>query len=164
MKRITSPIYRFGVVAAAIGVNEQTLRNWLFRAKDLDLFTERPQGGWRSFDERDVWVLAIVVELMRFGATINEAVDAARQAMDIRRNGRTLEGVPHSLFAAPAPDGWFVGEDKSLVLHHGGGGAVLEIPMRGVLSAAVQRLDLANGADSSLRISAALEPSAPARR
>lgn len=143
MNRIAAPTYRFGVVAAALGVNEQTLRNWLHRAKDPDLFTERPQGGWRSFDERDVWVLAIVAEFMRFGATTNEAVDAARQAMDIRRNARTLEGVPRSLFAAPSPDGWFVNEDKGLVMHHSGGGAVLEIPMRGVLSAAVRRLDAA---------------------
>lgn len=139
MKRISIPTYRFGAVATAIGVNDQTLRNWLFRGKDLDLFTERPPGGWRAFEERDVWVLAMVVEFMRFGSTINEAVDAARQAMGLS-NPRTLEGVPLYLYSAPRPDGWVVNEDKGLVLEVSGCPSVLEIPMQQVLSSAVMRL------------------------
>lgn len=140
MKRIEPPRYRFGAVATAIGVNDQTLRNWLFRGKNLDLFTDRPAGGWRSFEENDVWVLALVVEFMRFGATINEAADAARQAMDVSRNARTLEGVPRCLYAAPHPDGWIIDEDKSLVVANSGCPSVLEIPMQLVLSMAVGRL------------------------
>jgi len=140
MKRNIIPHYRFGAVAAAIAVNEQTLRNWLYRGKDLDLFTDRQPGGWRSFEERDVWVLALVVEFMRYGANINEAVDAARQAMHVGRNARTLEGVPGHLYAAPHPDGWVVNEDKNLVLTTSGSRSALEIPMRQVLFDAVRRL------------------------
>ena len=143
MKRIAPPTYRFGAVAAAIDVKEQTLRNWLFRGKNLDLFTERPAGGWRAFEERDVWVLALVVEFMRFGANINEAVDASRQAMDIRRDAYNPMSLPKELYAAPLPDGWVVGEEKNLVLIGTGGGSILEIPMRAILAAAVARLRLA---------------------
>lgn len=148
MKRTALPTYRFGAVAAAIGVNDQTLRNWLFRNKNLDLFTKRPLGGWRSFDERDVWVLALVVELMRFGATINEAVDASRQAMDIRRDARSPETLPRALYAAPSPNGWEIDEDKGLILHRSGSRSVLEIPMRSVLSEAARRLCVASGGDA----------------
>lgn len=141
MKRNDLPSYRFGSVAKAIGVPEQTLRNWLFRGKDLDLFTERPAGGWRAFEERDIWVFALMVEFMRFGSTVNAAVDAARQALDIRRNPRTLEGVPHHLYAAPHPDGWEVSEDKEMVVRVSGCPSVLEIPMQQVLADTARRLE-----------------------
>jgi hypothetical protein len=147
MKRTASPTYRFGTVAAAIGVNDQTLRNWLFRNKDLDLFTKRPPGGWRWFDERDVWVLSLVVEFMRFGATIAEAVDASRQAMDIRRNARSPETLPDTLYAAPSGYGWEIDEDKSLAIDRSGSPSVLEIPMRTVLSRAVRRLCVSHEGD-----------------
>lgn len=82
-----------------------------------------------------------MTEFMRFGATVNAAVDAARQALDIKRNPRTFEGVPHHLYAAPHPDGWIVDEDKAMVLRVSGSLSVLDIPMQQVLANTARRLE-----------------------
>ena len=136
--------YRFGQVAAAAGVSDSTLRNWLFRAetrgKKLDLFTDRPAaGGWRSFDERDVWVFALAAEFMRHGAVIEEAVDAARQGMGLY-SPDDLSNVPSYLYAAPDSLGWVILEDEGMVRDISGHLTVLKIAFREVLATASSRL------------------------
>jgi hypothetical protein len=131
--------YRFSQAAAALGMTEAALRNWMTRSK-LDLWGTRPSGGWRTFTDEDVIVLAVAACMVRFGAGANAAVDA------IRRVIVNAEPIPYSIFAAPYPRGsaldgkWRASTDKELVDQMTGGAGVLEIPANRLAAAALKRL------------------------
>lgn len=141
------PSYRFGQVAAAIGVKEQTLRNWLFRHDDLDLFTARPKGGWRSFEEKDVFILAVAAELIRFGAPVKVAIDAVRQGLGFVDFDQ-VQTIPRLLYAAPDSDGWYCDPDENLVRHVAPALTVAKISVLEVLAAARGRLVAAERGDA----------------
>ena len=137
------PTYRFSQAAAAIGVTEAALRNWMTR-NDLDLFGERPKGGWRSFNRKDVFVLALAAEMVRFGAPVKEAVDAARQGLGMT-DLVSLEGMPRWLFCAPDGfgTGWGAWDDEGLAMELTGGPSLLKIAVPICLNNARKRLDAA---------------------
>ena len=96
------PTYRFGAAAAAIGISEQALRNWLTR-NEVDLFEKRPGGGWRSFSESDIFVLSVTAELVKFGCPVDDAVRIARECLG-SMNFATLTDMPQHIWAAPMPE------------------------------------------------------------
>lgn len=106
-------MYRFGLVARAIGLGEPALRNWL-RRNEIDLFEPKPESGWLTFTLNDVFVLAIAAQLVRFGAPVKAAVDGVRCGLG-SVNFETLEGLPDYLFAAPFGERWEVSGNENLV-------------------------------------------------
>lgn len=132
-------MFRFSQAAAAIGVTEAALRNWMTR-NNLDLFDARPAGGWRTFSERDIFVLAIAAELIRFNAPVRAAVEAARTGLG-DMNFKTLAGMPNHLFAAPNAHGWDARTDEGLVRATSGSHSILKINVPKCLHAARLRLD-----------------------
>jgi len=135
----TAPSYRFAQVAKAIGVTEPGLRNWMTRNK-LDLFEGRPERGWRSFSENDVFVLALAAELVRFGAPVEDAVDAVRGGL-AEVNFRTWEGLPTHLYASPCRfGGWRAYKDEAFATGMSSSGSVLKVPVPIILVAARKTL------------------------
>ncbi len=133
--------YRFSEAAAAIGITEAALRNWMTRNK-LDLFEERPEGGWRTFSENDVLVLALAAKLVTFGAKVDEAVQAAGIAL-ANVNFSTMAGLPRYYWAAPSRfGGWHVDADEGMTLHQAadGGAAAIRIAPTMVLAGALKLL------------------------
>lgn len=132
--------YRFGQAAAAIGVKEQTLRNWLFRHGDFDLFNERPEGGWRAFTEADVIVLAVTAELIRVSnATVSQAISAVRLALG-EMDFLTNAGMPNVIHFAPNGLRWFADENEKLVREVTGSPTVVSLAVPIVIRSAVGRL------------------------
>lgn len=132
-------MYRFGQVAAAIGMNEGQFRNWLTRDR-IVLSGHRTSGGWRTFTERDVMVLALAAELVRFGARVFEAVKAVSSAVD--NGGLMAMAAPYAQWWA-APDlkgGWLLDESAPFVFVHSGGSTMLCVPTGDVLEAVMLRL------------------------
>ena len=138
-------MYRFGHVAFAVGLGEPALRNWLRRNK-IDLFEAQPESGWRVFTENDVFVLALAVELVRFGSPVKDAVDAIRKAMGFV-NFKTWEHLPQVIFAAPDGSGWYAGDNEGLV-HARCGPAYMKIAVPEVMNTARKRLLGYEGASS----------------
>lgn len=130
-------MYRFGQVARAVGVGEPTLRNWLQR-NEIDLFEPRPETGWLSFTENDVFVLAVAAELIRLGAKVKPAVDAVRVGL-AGVNFKTWEGRPDYLFAAPGENGWYASEDENMTATLCGP-SLVKIAVPVVMAAARRRL------------------------
>ena len=97
-------MYRFSQVASAIGITEAALRSWLTRHR-IDVGTNRPEGGWRSFDSEDVYKLAVVAEMLKFGLTVTEAYQALTKCLEDTAHG-TVSGLPDFLYARPDKDGW----------------------------------------------------------
>lgn len=132
-------MYRFPQAAMGIGLTEPALRNWVGR-NDVDLFGERPKGGWRWFSENDVFVLAVAAELVRFGAKVQPAVDAAREGLAFT-NFSTWEGLPNHLYAAPEATGrWVANSNRELVLEVTGALTLVELNVPRILQATRVRL------------------------
>lgn len=131
-------MYKFGQVAAAIGVSEASLRNWMTRY-ELDLFGARPRGGWRTFIEKDVYVLALAAELVRFGGTVCEAVGAARQRLGLI-DAANFEELPRYIYAAPDGPGWFTADDEGMVAAKTNSPTIVKIAVPICLSHARRRL------------------------
>jgi hypothetical protein len=131
-------MYKFRQVAAAIGVSEASLRNWMTRY-ELDLSGSRPKGGWRTFIEKDVYVLALAAELVRFGGTVCEAIGAARQRLGLM-DATTFEGLPRFMYAAPDGAGWFTADDEGIVAAKTKSPTVVKISVPICLSQARRRL------------------------
>ena len=135
-------MYRFGQAAIAIGIPEASLRNWMTRNK-LDLFDARPDRGWRTFTENDVYILAMARELVKFGVPVKSAVDAVRIGLG-GTNFETWDGLPTFLFAAPDhADEWVCDQDEGLVLTVTGSATVAKVAVPIVLAAARRRLSTA---------------------
>jgi hypothetical protein len=112
-------VYRFGQAAAALGVPEQRLRNWLHRHKEIDLFGSRPQGGWRSFTEEDLFVLAVAARLFAYGCPFVTAVNEVRCALDAKWLVEPAKAPPF-LFAAETASGWCATTDENLLWAYNG--------------------------------------------
>ena len=108
-------MYRFGQAAAAIGITEAALRNWMTR-NTIDLWGERPAAGWRTFTKRDVLVLALANEMVRYGAKVDHAVRAVQFAM-ADAPGADPYRLPAELYAVALPDGtWDLRGDEGAAL------------------------------------------------
>lgn len=105
-------MYRFGQVAHAVGLGEPALRNWLRRNK-VDLYQEQPVSGWRVFVEKDVLVLALAVQLVRFGSPVKAAVEAVQNGL-FEWDFETWENLPEWLYFAPSPydETWEAASDE----------------------------------------------------
>lgn len=131
--------YRFGQTAAAIGVTGAALRNWMSR-NEVDLWGERPEGGWRSFSDRDVYVLALAAELVNYGAKVDEAVNAVQGAIANAPGGDPL-GLPSYLYAARSRfGGWEMHADEGLALTLANHRSVIKLAPTVIMAEANARL------------------------
>lgn len=119
--------FRFGQAAEAIGVKEAALRNWLSR-NNVDLWGERPDGGWRTFTARDVLILSLAAELVSFGAKVDDAVFAVQAAVADAPGADPFE-LPATLYGARSVfGGWELHADKGMAKSLAGNRSVLELP------------------------------------
>lgn len=132
-------MYRFGQVASAIGVTEAALRNWLTR-NNVALWSERPEGGWRSFALRDVYVLALSAELVGYGAKVDDAVNAVQSAL-AEVLGHEPDKLPSYLYAVRTQFGWELLADEGMALHLGGDRSVIKLAPLVIMQHARQRLE-----------------------
>ncbi|GLT00116.1 hypothetical protein GCM10007897_15000 [Sphingobium jiangsuense] len=113
--------YRFSQAAEIIGISRAALRNWMTR-NQLDLFDERPANGWRSFSENDVMILALAAKLVAFGASVDDAVMAAKGVLT------NMGGHPMYYWAAPSRfGGWIISDEDAVVQDAAIGGAVIRV-------------------------------------
>lgn len=97
-------MFRFGQASQAIGISEGALRNWIARDQ-LDLWEDREGAGWRSFTEEQIYHLALVAVLVRFGAKVTEAHKAVTQARQRYFRGFHSSEMPSVLYARECENG-----------------------------------------------------------
>jgi hypothetical protein len=132
-------MYRFGLAAAAIGMSEAALRNWMTRNK-IDLWEQRPEGGWRQFSLRDVFVLSLVAELVSYGARVDQGVAAVQAALAEVPENEPIN-LPNPLYGSRTRFGdWELHGDPAMALHLNGGRCILKIFPMQVMSEANNRL------------------------
>jgi len=114
-------MYRAPKVAVAIGVTPAAFRNWLRTDRHgggIDLFEQAPDGGWRSFSENDVFVLATAAQLVKFGCPVPRAIQLVRECLG-QTNFTTWEGLPAAIYATIDPAGGWVADPNEGMLGMG---------------------------------------------
>lgn len=114
-------MYRAGKVATAIGITPMAFRNWLRTDRHgggIDLFEQAPDGGWRSFSENDVFVLATAAQLVKFGCPVPRAIQLVRECLGATKFA-TWEGLPGTIYATIDPDGRWIADPNEAMLGMG---------------------------------------------
>ena len=131
-------MYRFKQAAYAIGITEAALRNWLTREK-LGIWGERPEGGWRTFDETAIFKLAIVAELVSFGIKVMDAYQALELVL-VEIPGMSVTDLPDFLYARRDDDFWTLHAKPKLPAIEGRARSLLVILPQRIINDARRRL------------------------
>lgn len=106
-------MYRRRQAAYGAGLTAKSLHNWT-TLYDLDLFEARPDRGWRTFSENDVFIMAIAAQLVRYGCHVKTAVQGVRTALGMV-DFKTFNNLPTYLYAAELNGQWLIDSDEGLI-------------------------------------------------
>lgn len=125
-------MFRRSEAARGAGLTPSAFDGWLNRY-DFDLFNIRPSGGWRSFTEEDIFILAVAARLVRFGCPVQTAIDGVHDALfDAVHEGKLdYSKMPTYLYAAEQDGTWSVHPDRNFAAFSAGERpeAVIEIAL-----------------------------------
>lgn len=74
MLSLSAQSFTFGQAAKGAGITEKQLRNWLARSLiELPADDDRTEANWRKFAVTDIFHIAVVARLSRYGVSIPDA-------------------------------------------------------------------------------------------